>query len=63
VSAEAQRRLLVVETSTRGTEALRHALSVKEYDVALGAGETEAIRIVGPGSPRMSPYRPSYTRR
>ena len=51
MSADAQRRLLVVETGPRGTEALRHALSVEGYDVALAAGETEAMRIVGTNSP------------
>ena len=51
MSADLQRRLLVVETVPRGTEELRHALSVEGYYVALAAGETEAMRIVGTGSP------------
>jgi CheY-like chemotaxis protein len=46
-----QPRLLVVETVPRGTEALRHALSVAGYYVALAAGESEAMRIVGTGAP------------
>ena len=51
MSADLQRRLLVVETVPRGTEALRHALSVEGYYVALAAGEQEAMRIVGTGLP------------
>ena len=49
--AYAQQRLLVVETAPGGTEALRHALSVEGYYVALAAGEMDAMRIVGTGSP------------
>jgi two-component system, OmpR family, response regulator MprA len=51
VNADLQRRLLVVETIPRGTEDLRHALSVEGYYVALAAGELEAMRIVGTGLP------------
>jgi len=51
VSTDVQPRLLVVETVPRGTEALRHALSVAGYYVALAAGESEAMRIVGTGAP------------
>jgi two-component system, OmpR family, response regulator MprA len=51
VNADAQRRLLVVETGPESTEALRHALSVEGYYVALAAGESDAIRIFGTGSP------------
>jgi len=51
VSADAQGRLLVVETAPGGTEALRRALSVEGYYVALAAGETDAMRIVGTGAP------------
>ena len=51
MSADAQRRLLVVEAGPLDTVALRHALSVEGYDVAFAAGETEAMRIVGTGSP------------
>ena len=51
MSTDLQPRLLVVETVPRGTEALRHALSVEGYYVALAAGESEAMRIVGTGLP------------
>jgi len=51
MNAEAQRRLLVVEAGPLDTEALRHVLLVEGYDVMLAAGETEAMRIVGTGSP------------
>lgn len=51
MSANAQRRLLVVETGPGSTEALRHALSVEGYYVVLAAGESDAMRIVGSGSP------------
>ena len=51
VSADAQRRLLLVEAGPRDTEALRYALTVEGYDVAHAAGETEAMRIVGTDSP------------
>lgn len=51
MSADAQRRLLVVEAGAPGTEALRHALSVEGYEVVLAAGETEAMRLLATGSP------------
>jgi two-component system response regulator MprA len=52
VSAEAQRRLLVVEAGgERGTEALRHALSVEGYQVALAGSEKEALHFVGTEPP------------
>ena len=51
MSAELQRRVLVVETIPRGTEELRQALSGEGYYVALATGATEAMRIVGTGSP------------
>ena len=51
MSTDVRPRLLVVETVPRGTEALRHALSVAGYYVALAAGESEAMRIVGTGAP------------
>ena len=51
MSADLQRRLLVVETVPRGTEELRQALSGEGYYVALATGATEAMRIVGTGSP------------
>ena len=53
MSADLQRRVLVVETVPRGTEELRQALSGEGYYVALATGTTEAMRIVGnrvPGS-------------
>ncbi len=51
MSADLQRRVLVVETIPRGTEELRQALSGEGYYVALATGATEAMRIVGTGSP------------
>ena len=51
MSADLQRRVLVVETVPRGTEELRRALSGEGYYVALAAGAMEAMRIVGTGSP------------
>lgn len=51
VNADNQRRVLVVETGPQSTEALRHALSGEGYYVALAAGESDAMRIVGTGSP------------
>ena len=51
MSADLQRRVLVVETVPRGTEELRQALSGEGYYVALATGATEAMRIVGTGSP------------
>lgn len=51
VSADSQRRVLVVETGPGSTAALRHALSEEGYYVALAAGESDAMRIVGTGSP------------
>jgi two-component system response regulator MprA len=51
VSANAQRRLLVVETGPTDTEELRHALSAEGYDVALAAGEPETMRVVATRAP------------
>ena len=51
MNADTQRRVLVVETGPGSTEALRDALSGEGYYVAFAAGESDAMRIVGTGSP------------